>query len=203
MTKDLNTSWKDNKILFKKQLELNIQELLSKDKYPQHWTDLLFLLHSHFNKPTTLLDIGCGCGAYYKLLYDNFPSIFYAGIDFSSDAIELAIKHWNYPNFYTQNFWSLKKNYINYFDICHMGAVLDVMTNGDDALEFILDLSPKNLIISRMSFTQSESYYTTYLAYDTVPSSRYYHNIEVFKNICNKYNYNIHHYNTNFLLSKK
>ncbi len=202
-TTDLNTSWKDNKIIFTKQLELNIQELSYPERYPQHWKDLLFLLRPNFHKINTFLDIGCGAGSYYKLLQDNYPSVSYTGIDFSADAIELAKNHWSYENFYTKDFWLLTKDYINFFDVCHMSALFDVMTNGDDALEFILDLSPKNLIISRMSFTHLKSYYDTYFAYDILPSSRFYHNINTFQDICAKYKYSISQYNTTFILSPK
>lgn len=199
---DLNTSWKDNGFIFKKQLELNIQQLSSKHNYPQHWIDLLSIIHLYFVKSNSFLDIGCGCGACYALLKKEHPLLYYSGIDYSYDAIELAKKQWEYNHFYTQDFWLLKKDYIQAFDICHVGALFDVMTNGDDALEFLLELSPKSLIISRINFTDMPSYFESYLAYDLIPSSKYFHNKNKFLNICKKYKYNISKHNTNIILNK-
>jgi predicted TPR repeat methyltransferase len=199
---NLNMTWKDNKILFIKQLELNISQLLS-DNHPQHWKDLILLLKSNYNSINTFLDIGCGCGAYYKLLYNYFPQIKYYGFDFSEDAINIARSHWLYDNFYVKDLWALTKEDLSKFDVCHLGGILDVMTNADDALSFILGLESKALIISRINFTTNTSYYEEYLAYDTVPCPRYHHNLNNFNYLCEKYNYTIQSFNTNLFLRKK
>lgn len=198
--KDKNSSWKNNKNVFKKQLSLNLKELNSISNYPEHWRDFLVILNKTFIN--TLLDIGCGCGAYYQLIHRHHKNIDYTGLDYSNEAIELAKKTWNYKNFFVRDFWTLNTEYIANYDLIHTSAVFDVMSNGDEALEFLLDLRPKKLIISRMAFTKDNksSYYETYLAYEELLTYKYYHNIDSFLSICNKYNYKISQFNSNILL---
>jgi len=74
------------------------------------------------------------------------------------------------------------------------------MSNGDEALEFLLGLEPKSFIISRIAFTDHASYYDTYMAYDKLETCKYYHNIDNFINLCKHYNYKIYRLNTNLLL---
>ena len=69
----------------------------------------------------------------------------------------------------------LTNSYLSNFDLIHMGALLDVLDNGDEALEYILSLSPKNILVGRMKITNEESYYTTYKAYDEITTCAYYH----------------------------
>ena len=84
-----------------------------------------------------------------------------------------------------------------------MGALLDVLDNGDEALEYILSLSPKNILIGRMKITDKNSYYTTYKAYDEITTCAYYHSKNNFLHLCEKYDYSIHNINDNFYLIKK
>jgi predicted TPR repeat methyltransferase len=197
---DLNTSWKDNKNIFQEQLQLNLNELNNENNYPQHWKDFLSIF-KHIGTTGKLLDIGCGCGAYYALLAKNVPSIDYNGMDYSENAIDIAKKQWNYSNFFVKDIWDLDKNFVRQYDIIHTSAVFDVMNNGDEALNFILGLDPKLFIISRISFTDKPSYCQTYKAYNQLDTYRYYHNQSNFINICNNHKYNIYQFNTNLLLT--
>lgn len=188
-------SW-DNKRVFEKQLELNLKEL---NNYPEHWYDFISLLDNC--KPKTLLDVGCGCGTYYKLSQKHFTKMIYTGIDYSEYAIELAKRHWDYNNFYVMNYLELTKDYVNKFDLLHFGALFDVLSNADDAIEFIFKLSPRNIIIGRMKLTNKESYYNIYKAYDEIETYEFFHNYDNFKNLCEKYNYKIYKLKNNFLLT--
>lgn len=196
---DLNSSWQNNKEVFDLQLKLNLDQLSHKNNYPIHWKDFLNLLEN--TNIYTLLDIGCGCGAYHKLLKDNYSYIQYTGIDYSDDAIAIAKSTWKYNNFFVKDFWSIDKDYISNYDAIHLGAVLDMMTNGDEAIEFLFTLQPRKIIFSRMEFTKKNSYYEEYLAYDKVSTSKYRHSIEIFSKLCSTYKYKINYYNTVLLLS--
>lgn len=191
-------SWK-NKNVFKKQLDLNVTEL--SNSYPQHWLDFIKFIKQE--KPKSILDIGCGCGSYYELCNREFNDIKYTGIDYSLDAIDLAKMKWNYSEFYVKDINELSTEYINGFDLIHMGALLDVLPNGDEVLENILKLSPKKIIIGRMELTDKSSYYETYIAYNEITTYKYFHSKENIIYLCGKYGYIIENINNNFLLKKK
>ena len=191
-------SWK-NKNVFKKQLDLNIDEL--SNNYPKHWS--IFIEFINQEKPSSILDIGCGCGSYYELCNREFNKIKYTGIDYSSDAIELAKNKWSYDEFYVKDINELSIDYITNFDIIHLGALLDVLPNGDEVLEHILKLSPKKIIIGRMELTDKSSYYETYNAYNEIITYKYFHNKDNFIFLCEKYGYISFNINNNFLLKKK
>ena len=70
--KSLINNWK-NPTLCREQLSLNLREISNQAHYPEHWIDFIQLVNTF--KPKTILDIGCGCGAYYKLCAINFPAI--------------------------------------------------------------------------------------------------------------------------------
>lgn len=195
---DLNISWKDNSDIFHNQLNLNLKELSSVHTYPQHWKDFLLVIQNLEIK--NLLDIGCGCGAYYSLIKQYHNHIVYTGIDYSDEAITIAKNQWKYNNFFVKDFWELDENFIRMYDVLHTSALFDVMNNGDEALDFVLGLHPKTLIISRMSLTNNDSYHETYLAYDKLKTYRYHHNINNFLSLCKKHNYTINKFGTNILL---
>jgi len=193
-------SWK-NKNVSKKQLDLNLLELLTKDKYPSHWNAFISFINQI--NPKNILDIGCGCGAYYELCSREFKDVAYTGVDYSKEAIKLAIKKWGYSRFIVKNYLSLTNDYISNFDVIHLGALLDVLPNGDEALDFILSLGAKNIIIGRMKLTEKPSYYETYTAYDEITTYAYYHNKENFLKLCDKHGYLITNIENNFYLNKK
>lgn len=195
---NINDQWKISKEIFYDQINLNLKELSSEAHYPEHWKDFLIIVNKINIK--SILDIGCGCGAYFALLQKYCVDIKYTGIDYSSDAINIAITQWNYTNFFVKDIWDLDKSFISNYDAIHASALFDVMDNGDDALDFILGLRPKIFIISRIAFTTKKSYHDKYLAYNKLQTCKYYHNYDNFKNICNQYNYQLFQFNTNLLL---
>ena len=84
-----------------------------------------------------------------------------------------------------------------------MGALLDVLPNGDEVLEHVLSLSPTSVLIARMKLTDKDSYYDTYTAYDEITTCAYYHNKKNFVNLCKKYGYSISNIENNFYLKKQ
>jgi trans-aconitate methyltransferase len=195
--KDLSDSWKDDYV-FCMQLSLNIKEL---SQYPEHWKDFIKLIKKY--NPKNILDVGCGCGAYYELCRKEFPNMEYTGIDYAEQAINLANKTWKVERFFQKDYRSLTKEYLSKFDLVHLGGLLDMLPNSDDALEFILYNNPNNVLIGRMRFTNEESYYKTYLAYDKIETYAYYHNKDKFLNICDKYCYTICNSGSSYCLSLK
>lgn len=192
-------SWK-NKNVFIKQLDLNLKELTSYNTYPEHWK--VFIEFLKINKPKSILDIGCGCGSYYELIRRFDSNIKYVGVDYSVDAIDIAKQKWNHDDFYVKNYSELTPDYVSSFDLIHMGALLDVLPNADEVLEFILSLSAKSLIIGRVKLTNKSSYYDVYTAYDEIKTYAYYHNSNNFYEICEKNGYKLINNNNNFLLIK-
>jgi len=184
----VDISWKNNKNLFRKQLSLNLEEL-SRPTLPYHWTkfiEAINTLHPHH-----LLDIGCGCGTYLKICqrYAHKP-IHYVGVDYSEHAIQIAKQHWNYNDFFVRDYRELTPQYVQQFDVVHTGAMLDVLTNGDEALEFLLSLYPKVLLIGRMKFiAHRDSFHHAYRAYDEIETVSYHHNFLNFVDMMEKYGY--------------
>jgi len=84
-----------------------------------------------------------------------------------------------------------------------LGALLDVLPNGDEVLEHILSISPNNILIARMKLTDKESYYNTYEAYDEITTCVYYHNKTNFFRLCEEYGYDVSNMNNNFYLTKR
>ena len=197
--KSLVNNWK-NPTLCREQLSLNLREISNQAHYPEHWIDFIQLVNTF--KPKTILDIGCGCGAYYKLCAINFPAIKYTGIDYSEEAISLAQSTWKYDGFYVMDYKDLTEERVGSFDLLHLGALLDVLPNGDEALQNIISLKPKAILIGRMKQTKGQSHYTVYKAYDKVETYAFYHNEENFLDLCEKHGYAISNRSNNFYLEK-
>lgn len=196
---NLKDAW-NNKNVFNKQLSLNLRELSDNNLYPEHWIDFINLVLQ--SNASSILDVGCGCGAIYQLCRNELPNIRYYGCDFSHHAIELAKKQWSNDDFFVFNLFDLTKETASKYDLVHFGAVLDVLPNGDEALEFCLSLNIKNIILGRMKLTEFHSYYNSYKAYDEITTCEYFHNIDNFKNLCIKNNYSVVQSGSSFLLSK-
>jgi trans-aconitate methyltransferase len=196
---DLNSSW-DNQSVFAKQLELNLSELSSPNSYPPHWFDFINLAKTV--SPTNILDVGCGCGAFFRICELHFPDSNYKGCDFSEHAIKLAKQQWGDFAFFKANLFDLSKESVNEYDLIHFGAILDVLPNGDEALDFIFSLNIQNFIIGRMKLTEKESFYNTYTAYNEIVTCEYFHNINNLESSLVKYNYSIKRLGDSFLLSK-
>lgn len=192
-------SWKNKKV-FEKQLKLNLSELKSKDSYPPHWVSFITFINQI--NPSTILDVGCGCGSFYELCRIEFPHIKYTGVDYSNEAIEIAKNKWGYNDFYVKDYTDLTKDYLKNYDVIHLGALFDVLPNGDDALDYILSLNANKLLIGRVKLTEKKSFYEVYRAYDEMETYAYYHNRSNFLKICNKHNYSIINIDNNFYLEK-
>ena len=189
-------SWKNKKV-FEKQLELNKFEF--NNLYPQHWFDFLNTIKSL--NISNILDVGCGSGVYYKLCQKEIPNINYFGVDYSIDAIEIAKREYSETNFDVKSINDLTEDYLNQFDLIHLGAVLDVLPNGDEVLEQIFNLKPKKLFIGRIKFTDTPSNYVEYKAYDEIMTYEYRHNLTNCTNLSKKYNYTIKFESNNVLLT--
>lgn len=194
----LNSAWKESNV-FQKQLDLNLHQIKSIENYPNHWFDFIKLINAI--QPKKILDIGCGCGIFYKLCQQHVKNIEYTGIDYSNNAIKLAKKQWNHDNFFEKNLFDLDQKYINNFDVIYLGAILDVIPNANEALNHILKLLCKNIIIGRIKFTDQLSFYKTYIAYEEIETCEFYHNANEFRKICSKNNYSIKKINDSIYLN--
>ena len=195
---NVSENWKYSNV-FEKQLVLNLKEL--NGNYPPHWNSFIILLKN--NNPSSMLDVGCGCGAIYELCKRELPHLEYYGIDYSENAIELAKKTWSKDCFSVKDCVTLSEDYVSKYNLIHMGALLDILPNGDEVLEQILSISPNNVLIARMKLTDKESYYDTYVAYDEITTCEYYHNKTTFLKLCEKYGYDISNIENNFYLTKR
>ncbi len=197
---DLINSWKSNGEVFKKQLQLNIEQL--NGNYPDHWYAFLSIVD--YVGAKSILDVGCGCGALYQLCRNNLDKLTYHGIDYSVDAIRLARVHWkNNSAFSCKDFQDLTKSYISDYDLVHLGALLDVLPNGDEALDFILGLKPKNLVLGRIKTTENASYFKTYTAYGLIKTCEYYHNARNLQAKFDKAGYEVMNISDTILLRKQ
>lgn len=196
----MKDAWKKNKDIFKLQLSLNKKEL--EGNYPPHWLSFIsaYTTFNNFN----ILDLGCGTGAYYELCRKHFPHIKYHGADYSEHAILLAKKTWgNEDRFFIKDFWNMTKDFVENYDNIILNAVLDVMPNGDEALEFLLKLKPKSIFIQRMETTDKPSYTTKYKAYDKMNTFQYYHNAHTVSSIIKNNGYKIYSFSAkDFYLEK-
>jgi predicted TPR repeat methyltransferase len=201
-------SWK-NKTVFEKQLELNIREL--RGPIPSHWRVFLSFIKIIIEDGKTIkniLDIGCGCGTFSKLLYNNFPSIKYTGMDYAAEAVEIATRQWPFATFKQGDYQELTSTTLSEFDVVNACGLHNVLPDGDSAVEFLLDLNPKILILGKLSVTNRESYYETYQAYNEITTYKFFHNYSWLQNQFLSHGYDkiemSHDINmTHFLLRKK
>tara|TARA_R100001143_G_C3292919_1_gene102047 strand:+ start:42 stop:644 length:603 start_codon:yes stop_codon:yes gene_type:complete len=197
---NLKNAWRDSDTIFHKQLKLNLKEISSVENYPQHWHVFIDYINN-FN-PRSILDIGCGCGTYYELCRKHL-NIKYTGIDYSKYAVQLAKETWDCDSFMVKDYTELTYDYIQKFDLVHAGAMFDVLPNGDEALEFVMSLKPRALLIGRMKLTDKDSYYNTYTAYDSITTCEFYHNKNHLLDLCLTYNYDVYQVLNNFYLRMK
>lgn len=164
-------SWK-NRIVFEKQLELNTKELYV--DMPDHWK--IFLSFIKRIKPLTLLDVGCGCGAFAELLKIHHPLINYTGMDYAEEAIKLASREWEHAKFIQKNYTDLTKDDVKDFDVVSSCALHQILSNGDEAIKHFLSLEAKTLIFMKLDVTNKPSYYNVYKAYNEINTYEYFHN---------------------------
>lgn len=193
-------NWKSEEVS-KKQLELNMRQLSSRMNYPAHWNFFIGFISEKGIK--SILDIGCGVGSYAGLLKQNGFETGYTGIDYSEKAISMAKEQWGFGDFICMDYRNLTKEFISDFHMVHLGAFLDVLPNGDEVLEFILSLEPRNVLISRIEFTKDPSYFTTYSAYDTITTYSYKHNRKNLAMTVERYGYEYEFMDNNIFLSRK
>jgi trans-aconitate methyltransferase len=186
MSEHIN-SWK-NKSVFESQIILNRKEL--NGNYPVHWIEFFSKMKS-LNDVKNILDVGCGTGAFYKLCKKEFPSIDYYGIDYSKEAIDLAKEENSQECFDVQNVNELTSEFIQNYDVILMNGLLAILPNGDEVLDLFLSKKPKNLIISRVKFTDGDSYYKVYDAYNLIKTYDYFHGKNTFNSILEKNNYRL------------
>lgn len=186
--KDVYKNW-DSASVFEDQLALNIKELSSEESYPMHWHHFLHFVREIEAK--SILDLGCGCGAYYQLCKRYFPDLKYTGADFSQKAVDLAKKTWNYDGFIVKNLFELTSEEVRGYDVIHLGALLDVLENGDEGLRYLLSLNPKSVLIGRMELTDRESFSVNYKAYDKIDTVQFHHNTETVLSIAKTHNYSV------------
>ena len=186
----LSNSWKNSEV-FNKQLDFNLKELESRETYPEHWNISLSILNQV--KPSSILDVGCGCGSFFKVCKDNIPEIEYFGCDYSSDAITLAKETWETDNFFVKDALELQNDDVIKYDMIYASALMDVSPRGDGIMDHILSLGADSVLLSRVKTTNKHSYYETYTAYDEIETCAFYHNIDnlIDMFVSNKYSYTI------------
>lgn len=191
-------NWK-NQSVFEQQLQLNLSQISSPNNYPEHW--IIFLEYLKEISPQSVLDVGCGAGVFYQLLQNYNSNIKYTGVDYSKEAIDLAKQQWEVDCFLEKDLWDLDKNWISQFDLLHLGALLDVLPNGDEALEFILSLEPQHILIGRMDIEENSSV-NEYKAYNLITTYKYKHGWDTILNLIQKYNYQYSFYKNNLYLKQ-
>jgi len=178
-------SWK-NKTVFEEQLELNLKELDARHGPPSHWQallDFLEIIQKLFISEKksdigSLLDIGCGCGAVSKLIHAYYPEIKYTGMDYAPEAIEIAKENWPFAEFIEKDYRDLTKKEVDKYDVIYACSLHNVLQNGDEAIDYLLSLKPKFLILGKILTTHTESYYETYKAYNLITTYKFFHNYQ-------------------------
>ena len=193
-------SWK-NPLIPIKQVALHKQQI--SNNYPLHWVNLLkSLLFIENLDSYHFYEFGCGIGTIYKLLKDNHFDISYYGFDFSESMISMALKTWNYDKYFLKDIYSfsslLDKNVILYID-----GTIDIHADADKLLDFVLQLSAKYVILSRIQ-VEDERAIKIHFAYDLFDAIEYIFDKKQFFNIINDNQYKIiFSIDTLFLLEKK
>jgi predicted TPR repeat methyltransferase len=176
----LINSWRDSAEVFESQLALN-EGYLTTGMYPPHWFQFLRLIHNAstlVHRPLVkMLDIGCGCGACSELCRTELPEITYHGFDYSPHAVDTARKRWGGDKFEVKDFWEIKQEDIEGYDFIYTDALFDVMSNGDEAVEYLLSLNPRMVLMNRvdLSTEDGKTKVSTYRAYDQIPTYAYKH----------------------------
>jgi SAM-dependent methyltransferase len=142
--KPTTSSWQSREVA-EGQLKLVLDEL---SRFPARVAPHLAILQAMRSiKPEgmTLLDVGCGVGAYSQVLKPF--KVEYFGTDFSPHMIELARKNF-VGNFSVCEF---SENHFGDYDIVLAGAVMEYAGRWD-ALNLILDNFHRYAILHRMRF---------------------------------------------------
>ena len=182
---------------FDSQLLLNKKELDGRARKPPHWTNLvsdIIELSKQNDSIDTIRDLGCGSGAIYQVIKDEFETGNYYGYDKSDYAISLAKDNYSKDNFFVFDLNDIDENFIQGDnEILYMSALLDVLPDANKSLKKICSFGFKNIIIHRVNIIEEESRYFQYMAFDVMPSCAFYHNREELVDIISKnYEYDIY-----------
>lgn len=183
-------SWRDSADVFKQQLALNMRELQS--SYPVHWKHLVKSLEFLTTKcdARRLVDIGCGAGVYSELIRKHFPEMSYVGYDYSDSALEIARGSWpSDTDFRLAKYQDISPSDMEDGDVIVVNGLLDILPNGDEALEHLLSLSCKFLLLQRINLTAELSNYRVYRAYNVIDTYEYRHNVSRFFNLLKEHGY--------------
>jgi trans-aconitate methyltransferase len=154
--------------------------------------------------PTSILDVACGCGTYFNLCKDNFPFLEYTGYDYSQNAVEVAKEKWGHDKFFVNDYRDLTTEKVREYDILHACSLHNVLPDGDEAMKFFLELSPKYMILGKVLTTHEQSNYDIYDAYGKIKTYMFKHNINTLESMFKDYNYTVYgdskELPTNFLL---
>jgi SAM-dependent methyltransferase len=133
----------------------------------------------------SLLDVGCGVGAYAALVNRFFPAIRYAGCDVSSHMIELAIQHFGMlGHFFVCDALGLDRE--GSPDIILASSLIEVCPNWRNVLRHLCSLQSKFLILNRVRLWNDPEHPTTENVYTTIygtPSFEVVHNWETLRAI--------------------
>jgi putative methyltransferase (TIGR04325 family) len=176
-------SWTESRQTFVEQLKFGINQV--NDKIPSHLLNIEEILKNIDIK--RVIDIGCGAGILYYIIGKNLPNLEYIGYDYSQHAIDVATKQWG-PFFFLKNYKDLKRSDFEPTDILIANALVDVMKDGYECLEFLLSLNLTQLLISRIKITDKNDYYEVNKAYD-ITIYTYYHNYDKLIELIRKYGY--------------
>ena len=183
-------SWRDSAEVFKHQLSLNRRELQS--SYPVHWRPLVKSLEFLTTECSArrLVDIGCGVGVYSELIRNHFPEMSYVGYDYSDSALEIARRSWpSDTDFRLAKYQDISPSDMEDGDVIVVNGLLDILPNGDEALEHLLSLSCKSLLLQRINLTTELSNHRVYRAYNSIDTYEYKHNVLNFFKILKKQGY--------------
>jgi len=191
-------SWKNKKV-FDSQLDLNLKELKEESTYPAHWLDNIKFISEY--SPRSILDVGCGCGSFIEVCKRKFPEMEYFGIDYATEAIELATSTWG-NSFEVLDYKNLTKEKVQKYDLIYLSALLDVLPDANEAFKFMLSLDAPQLLVSRVKLSNEPNMYQQYRVYDAITTYAYQHNRIEFFNTIKSYGYSVEGRNDNFYLSK-
>lgn len=184
MSFDLIDAWRQSPETFIQQLNLNRQNLAKNT--PAHIVDILREIHQ-YKSVTRVVDVGCGCGILYPILKEVYPHLEYVGYDYSEHAIALAKQTWG-GNFECRDYRDLQPSDFSDSDILIANALLDVLPNADEALEHLLKLGFRYIILSRIRISSGPSRFEIVPAYD-IKTYMYYHAPKVLLDLFNTYKY--------------
>ena len=165
-------SWKNNSSVFEQQLYLNLKQL--NEEYPPHWSSFKTTLD--LLKPSRVVDIGSGAGIYSFLTRNH--NIDYIGYDYSEYAVGLAQEKWR-DNFICKNYKDINSDDILPKDLVVANGLCDILPNGDECVDHLLNLNADYILLQRIRFTDRKSYFTEYEAYG-IMTYEFFHNEQEF-----------------------